>query len=182
MKILVTESQYKLFEELSSSDDSIILNKGNNSNSWAIIFGGTPSSKYGAKFLYSQGKDILKDKNVAYSIWENSVGFVTETIKRKYPNAKVNSVSGFSKGGLRAYPEVGNYNFVGLIDPSIEGNYLKYDPSGTNTILTWKPDRTWGLKSLNHAMKLLGKNKVVNVDVIHREQPSVFFRKYKNYL
>lgn len=162
--------------------NSIIISKGNNSNSWAIVFGGTPSFKYGAKFMYKQGKDILSDVNVVYSDWENSVDDVILKLKKSYPNAYVRSVSGFSKGGLRAYPQVGNYDFVGLIDPSIEGSYTNYNPSGTNTILTWDPRRSWGIKSLKHAMRLLGPNKVIPIKVGHLEQPKEFFSRYKNRL
>lgn len=176
------EKNYSSDEQKVIRKNSLVISKGNSSNSWALVFGGTPSSKYGAEFMYKQGSQILSDKNVVYSDWENSVRSVIETIKKSYPNAEIKSVLGFSKGGLRAYPEVGVFDFIGLIDPSIEGSYFDYNPKGTNTILTYDPRRTWGLKSLKHAMRLLGSEKVVPIEVGHLDQPKEFFNRFKNKL
>lgn len=157
----------------------IFQNNNPSSNNWAIVFGGTPSSKYGAKFMQSKASE-LSNLNVVFSNWENEIDFVESTLKSEFPKAKVKSVSGFSKGGLRAYPASGKYEFVGLIDPSIEGNYKSVNPSGTNTYMSWYPKRKWGIKSLKYAMDKLGPNNVIPINVGHLNQPEEFFSKFKN--
>jgi len=169
-------------EEKSASNEnkSIIVHKGNSGNSFAIIFGGTPSSKYGAKWLESKGKIYLGGKNVAYSDWEKTIPEVTSFIQSNYPGATINSISGFSKGGRRAWPAVGKYNFVGLIDPSIEGDYtiIKTVPPEAKVILTYLPTRTWGRAGLDYAIEKLGTSRVVGINKIHDDQPEEFFKRY----
>ena len=163
-----------------SDEGSLIFQQGNDSNDWGIIFGGTPSSNFGAKFLLNKSKGLLDGRNVVFSNWENTIDSVVQKLKSKYPNANVRSVSGFSKGGLRAYPASGKYDFVGLIDPSIEGNYTSVNPEGTNTKMIYDPRRTWGLNGLKHAMSKLGTNNIIPIKVGHSEQPTEFFKMFKN--
>lgn len=171
----------------SDKHSGLIFQKGNNSNNWSIVFGGTPSTSYGAKFMKNKAQGFLDSKNVVYSDWENKLSNVELTLKEKYPGAVVKSVVGYSKGGLRAYPASGKYEFVGLIDPSIEGNYKEVSPSSSNTILTYYGNeetrtikRKWGLSGLKHAMKLIGKQNSVPVNIGHFNQPEEFFKRYKD--
>lgn len=163
----------------------VIISKKNSNNNFAIIFGGTPSDKFGAQFLKNKCEKYLSDKNVIYSNWENTPEAIEQYVLSKYPNAKFTSVCGFSKGGLRAWAAAGSgkYNFVGLIDPSIEGNYLSYKVSpNANVIMTFKPDRTWGLNSLNYAKKVLGNQRIIPVPAEHTNQVDVFFSRFSDYL
>lgn len=187
MELILRKKQLEqLVEQLKKKSptqkrDSFIIDKNNSSNTFMILIGGTPSSSYGASWMKKQVGDLLSDKNVVYSDWENTMEQNLQMLSQSYPSANVSSVSGFSKGGLRAYPESGKYRFVGLIDPSIEGNYTSVDiKPNHNTLMIYQPGRQWGVKELRYAMEKLGKNRVVPVSKGHSEMPREFIMKFKN--
>jgi len=159
-----------------------IIEKNNNSNNFAIIIGGTPSSSYGAKFMKKQADSYLGNKNIIYSDWENNVDSLINVLREQYPQANVKSVTGYSKGGLRAWPSVNKFEFVGLIDPSIEGNYTQVTSVNGDVILTYEKGRTWGSKGLNYAKKLVPKTKHLELSVGHFGHPKEFFSRYGNKL
>lgn len=186
--ILRTKQLEQLVEQLKknsskSKRETFIIDKNNSSNTFMILIGGTPSSSYGAIWMKEQVGDLLTDKNVMYSDWENSMSQNLEYLRKSYPNANVSSVSGFSKGGLRAYPESGKYRFVGLIDPSIEGNYIDVDikPSH-NTFMIYQTGRKWGINTLKHAIDKLGSNRVLSISKGHSQMPREFITRFKSKL
>lgn len=186
--ILRTKQLEQLVEQLKKNyskgkRETFIIDKNNSSNTFMVLIGGTPSSSYGASWMKEQVGDLLTDKNVMYSDWENTMEQNLQKLRESYPNANVSSVNGFSKGGLRAYPESGKYRFVGLIDPSIEGNYTSVDiKPNHNTLMIYQPGRKWGLKELRYAMEKLGKNRVVPVSKGHSEMPREFVSRFKSKL
>lgn len=145
---------------------------------FAVVFGGlhyaTPS------WMMSQVPEtLLNSKPFVFAPW----GYTVDEIKRKIRGIKINSVSGFSKGGLRAYPAIQDgYNFVGLIDPSIEGSYSSVQiPSNSNVVLVYQKGRTWGSGPLKHSINKLkqsGSDDVFAVSLGHSDIPKFFFNKF----
>jgi hypothetical protein len=145
---------------------------------FAIIFGGlyyaTPS------WMKQQvPQELLKSKPFVFAPWQYTI----DEIERRIKGIKIKSVSGFSKGGLRAYPAISNgYSFVGLIDPSIEGSYSNVTiPSNSNVVLVYQKGRTWGSSSLKYAMLKLknsGVKEIFPVSYSHSEIPKLFFQKF----
>lgn len=122
-----------------------------------VLFAGANSYRGGSVSLspgfYGKGVDPIKNKIiVVITHWNNSVPRVQDYISKKY-GAKITSVAGFSKGGRPLWDYVGpksNMKFVGLIDPSPEGEGSGVDPYidldfGNNTVMVanWK---NWGDK------------------------------------
>jgi len=158
--------------------NGLIFVKNNETNNFMVIFGGTPSSQYGAKFMKNKMPNNKKT-NFVFSDWENTISTVEDGLSKTHPGAKINSVVGFSKGGLRAWPLVGVYNFVGLIDPSIEGDYKSYGNSIYNdVVMTYIPNRKWGEKGLNYAINKLGNNAKPVKGVTHSGMVDDFYSKY----
>lgn len=164
-------------------NDTYIISRGNSSFGFTIFFGGTPSSRYGAKKMKSDVGNELKDKNIIYSDWENSISSLKDSLKKVYPNAMIDGVVGFSKGGLRAWPATeGGYKFVGLIDPSIESDYQSINPTVNNSKMTYLKNRTWGLNGLKYAAGKLGKSNVYAVEGLsHEGMVSDFVKRFKEY-
>ena len=107
-------------------------------NSFAIIIGGTPSSKFGAAFMKKEAETagIISNKNIIFSDWENSTESIMNTVKKDYPNATFSSFSGFSKGGENASGEIGNFPFIGFIDPSLNASVLTTSKKQPNAPIT----------------------------------------------
>ena len=95
-------------------------------NTFAIIIGGTPSSAYGAQYMKEQAEKagIISTKNIIFSNWENSTSSIKNAVKEQYPNATFSSICGYSKGGENCSGEIGNFPFVGFIDPSLNASVL----------------------------------------------------------
>jgi len=159
-----------------------IIVKNNNSNNFAVVIGGTPSINYGAKFMKKQAGSYLDNKNVIYSDWENDVDSLIDVLQEQYPQANVKSVTGYSKGGIRAWPSVNKFEFVGLIDPSIEGNYKQVTSVSGDVILTYEKGRTWGSTGLKYAKNLVPKSKHLELNVGHFGHPKEFFSRFSNKL
>lgn len=161
-------------------EKGLIISKNNDSDDFMVVFGGTPSSRFGAKFMRSKFGDT-KSRNFIFSDWENTIDGVLSKVKEEYPAAKINAVVGFSKGGLRAWPAAGKYSFVGLIDPSIEGNYRSVSsvPKSANVVLTYIPNRGWGMEGLNYAIEKLGQDRSIPVTGMgHSDTPKDFFERF----
>lgn len=166
----------------SITQDGIIIKSTENKNEYALVYGGHPSSTYGAKFMAEQGKNILSDKNVIYADKEKSIPEIEKVLEKTNPNAKITSVSGFSGGGpntLRAM-ESGKYKFIGLIDPYIDKE-LSSLPLNTKMMSRAK---NWTgypkVKEVLTKMENSGVSDLVDSSSYnHLEIPKIFFDKYK---
>lgn len=122
-----------------------------------VLFAGANSYRGGGVSLspsfYGSGVDPIKNKLiVVITHWNNSVPRVQDYVSKKF-GGKITSIAGFSKGGRPLWDYVGsrsNMKFVGLIDPSPEGEGSGMDPYidldfGNNTVMVanWK---NWGDK------------------------------------
>ena len=107
-------------------------------NSFAIVIGGTKSIYFGAAFMKKEAETagIISNKNIVFSDWENSTESIMNTVKKDYPNATFSSFSGFSKGGENASGEIGNFPFIGFIDPSLNASVLFTSTKQPNAPIT----------------------------------------------
>lgn len=130
------------------------------SNNVCAVFGGKPSSDYGASYMKQQVHEFLKNKNVIYCDWEIGFDGALELMRTKLKNPTITEVYGFSKGGLVAWPAMNRpgVKFVGLMDPSIEGQYKNIIkiPSGVTVKMQYLKNRKWGMTGLNYAIEVLG--------------------------
>lgn len=170
------------YRETNLKDLIITVPNNFNKEPFAIVFGGikyaTPS------WMKKQvSNELLKSKPFVFVPWNQSIGYIKDSIR----NIKISSVSGFSKGGLMAYPALSDgYSFVGLIDPSIEGNYTKVSiPQNPNAVLIYEKGRTWGKKGLDYAISQLqksGNKEIYPVVASHENIPKLFFQRFGNRL
>jgi hypothetical protein len=145
---------------------------------FAVVFGGLYNTT-GEWMKKRVPEELLRMKPFVFAPWETTLESINNTI----PGIKINSVSGYSKGGVRAYPALSTgFNFVGLIDPSIEGDYSKVViPPNANFVLAYQSGRTWGASGLNYAaekLKKINPNNVLAVNVGHSEFPEYFFKTF----
>lgn len=173
-------------KEKSSKND--VINKGNfvidtknkKSNEYALVYGGYPSTSYGAKFMYEQGKNEpkLSNRNIFYSDKELPITSVEEELRKINPDAKIRSVSGFSGGGPKTIEAMnsGRYKFIGLIDPYIK-NPLSSLPDNTKMISN---HTVWGgYPEARASLKKMEQSKVSEfVSTNHLSMPKYFFEKY----
>ena len=147
-----------------------------------IIWGGTPSSTYGASFMKKQGESYFTNKNIIYSDHENSVSEIKKYIKKELGDGyTINSVSGFSKGGEKTWGEINSgYDFVGLIDPSTSSarSSLPTNVKMMSNHSNWSyyPNMMKALKKMEESglSERVGDSKTYNHDNI----PKKFFEKY----
>jgi hypothetical protein len=142
-----------------------------------------PSTQYGAKFMKNQAKGYFGNKNVIYSNYENSLETLKNVLKNNgIKNFRIKSVSGFSRGGINTWSQLnGDYDFIGLIDPSTPKAYNKL-PSNTKMISRWE---NWsGIPSYQKNIKTMEQNKVSlripSKTYNHLEMPKIFYEKYSN--
>ena len=174
-----------------SSKEGIIVDKNNNSSDYAIVFGGYPSSQYGANFMQQQGSKYLKNKNVVYSNFENSLDSVINYIKSLTSNPNITSVNGFSAGGKNAWAAAKQGYNVGLIDPVVTNDaesLLGKDLSGQlpSNIKMISKQENWGGNYRLHGEKLskIEKSQPTNIrrNVGHLEMPNEFFSEYASFV
>jgi peptidoglycan hydrolase-like protein with peptidoglycan-binding domain len=164
-----------------------VIVKGLDSNDFALIYGGTPSKDWGAKRMFQLLDGILAGfgKNVIYSNNENPISSVESTLKSKYPDAKVVSVSGFSGGGPKTLEAMtsNKYKFIGLIDPFIRKPLLNLPQ---NTKIMYNAGNWGGIPAFNEVNKMMtamqstGSEEVKGgaVNLRHDKIPAEFFTKY----
>jgi peptidoglycan hydrolase-like protein with peptidoglycan-binding domain len=102
-----------------------IAGEDNRNNTCLVIYGGTPNSKYGPRYLVDQMPvQISRIKDIIY-VQGDSKNWPISRIQNYVPNKSViDAVIGFSAGGNRVFPLIENdYNFIGLIDPSVPKRY-----------------------------------------------------------
>lgn len=148
-----------------------------------VIWGGTPSSAYGAKFMREKAAGYFNNKNVIYSNYENSLTTLKNILKQKGINDfRIKSISGFSRGGINVWDNLnGGYDFVGLIDPSTPKVYDKL-PSKTKMISKWD---NWGCcptyRRNIKQMEASGVSKRIDGNGYnHLEMPEKFYKLYSN--
>jgi hypothetical protein len=161
----------------------IIDMKNPNSKDITVIWGGMPSSAYGAKFMREKGNTYLKNKNVIYSNYENSLQTLKNILKNNgIKDFRIKSVSGYSRGGINAWNEInGSYDFVGLIDPSTPVVYKKL-PSNVKLISRWE---NWGCcpsykKNLKAMEDIKVSQRIPSEINNHFEMPEIFFKKFSS--
>jgi peptidoglycan hydrolase-like protein with peptidoglycan-binding domain len=161
--------------------NSYIINLNNpNSKKITLIWGGTPSINYGANFMEKVGREFFKNKNVIYSNYENSILNIKKILEDNgLGDYKINSVSGFSRGGVNTWKEInGNYDFVGLIDPSTS---KVYSDLPSNVKLISNSNNWGGYANIRNVLRQMEKSGVAQkVSTSHLEIPKLFFEKYAN--
>lgn len=107
-----------------------------------------------------------------------------EHAKQILGKTQIKSVLGFSAGGYKAWPASGEYEFVGLIDPTTKEDSLRYHINDKRVHMIYNPNN-WGypdvVKCQRKAAKLMLGNALL-LDINHSEMPSEFFKRYGNYL
>lgn len=143
----------------------------------SIIWGGidfaTPS------WMASQIPESLKtSKKIIIAPYTKSL----QDIQTKYPNLKINSVSGFSAGGSQAWIYAGVYKFTGLIDPSTNASAIAKAQAWPNVIMMYNNSNWTGQyaaigTALVDAAAKMGSS-AVKVNLKHALIPAEFFKKY----
>lgn len=170
----------------SISKSGIIIDKNNSTSNYSIVFGGFPSSNFGAKFMYEKASNILGNKNVVYSNFENSLDSVINYVKSEDPNAKIGFVAGFSAGGTNAWNAAKSGYKTGLIDPvvpDIAKTIIGNDFSGTlpSNIKMISRQSNWGGQYRKHGERL-AKIEATQPNIVrniaHSEMPEKFYSEF----
>ena len=175
-----TKRSEKKSDKMFSKQGVIIDTVNSSSNEYGLVYGGTPSSKYGAKFMYEQGASIL-NKNMIYANNEIPISSIEQELKSINPNGKIKSVSGFSGGGPKTIEamNLGKYDFIGLIDPFISQVYTSL-PSNVKMI---SRGNNWSgypsVRDVLNKMESAGTSELIASNSYnHNSMPEVFFKKY----
>jgi hypothetical protein len=144
-----------------------------------VVFGGVDYAT--PKWMLSQMPQELKDKKTILVLPFTSD--MTQA-KRILGKISIKSVLGFSQGGLKAWSASGEYEFVGLIDPTTKEDSLRYHINDKRVHMIYNPSH-WGfpevVKCQKKAAKIMLGNAIL-LNIGHREMPSEFFRRFGNYL
>ena len=149
-------------------------------NTACVVFGGV---KYATpKWMLSQMPQELKDKKTILVLPFTSDMTQAKRILGKTP---IKSVLGFSQGGLKAWPASGEYEFVGLIDPTTKEDSLKYYINDKRVHMIYNPSGWRGfpevVKCQKKAAKIMLGNAIL-LNIGHSKMPAEFFRRFGNYL
>ena len=149
-------------------------------NTACVVFGGV---KYATpKWMLSQMPQELKDKKTILVLPFTSDMTQAKRILGKTP---IKSVLGFSQGGLKAWPASGEYEFVGLIDPTTKEDSLKYYINDKRVHMIYNPSGWSGfpevVKCQKKAAKIMLGNAIL-LNIGHSKMPAEFFRRFGNYL
>ena len=146
-----------------------------------VVFGGV---KYATpKWMLTQMPQELKDKKTILVLPFTSD--MTQA-KRILGKTSIKSVLGFSQGGLKSWPARGEYEFVGLIDPTTKEDSLRYHINDKRVHMIYNPSPSnWGfpevIKCQKRAAKIMLGNAIL-LNIGHSKMPAEFFRRYGNYL
>ena len=148
-------------------------------NTACIIFGGIGYAT--PKWMLKQVPQELKyRKTILVLPYTSNI----EEAKKILSKTPIKSVLGFSAGGYKAWPASGEYEFVGLIDPTTKEDSLRYHINDKRVHMIYNPNN-WGypdvVKCQRKAAKLMLGNALL-LDIDHSEMPSEFFKRYGNYL
>ena len=149
-------------------------------NTACVVFGGVKSAT--PKWMLSQMPQELKDKKTILVLPFTSDMTQAKRILGKTP---IKSVLGFSQGGLKAWPASGEYEFVGLIDPTTKEDSLKYHINDKRVHMIYNPSGWSGfpevVKCQKKAAKIMLGNAIL-LNIGHSKMPAEFFRRFGNYL
>lgn len=150
------------------------------SNNWTIVWGGKPSSKYGAKFMDKQADYSFYNENILFADYEFGISSCEFVIKKICKDYKIIAVYGFSRGGVNAWEQIGKVDFVGLIDPLIPKVYnLNFDVSKVFMLYNsgiWDKNNKVRLEKVS---AYLGNKNSKRLYMPHLEIPKLFFSRYK---
>ena len=149
-------------------------------NTACVVFGGV---KYATpKWMLSQMPQELKDKKTILVL--PYTGDMTQA-KRILGKTPIKSVLGFSQGGLKAWSSSGEYEFVGLIDPTTKEDSLRYHINDKRVHMIYNPSGWSGfpevVKCQKRAAKIMLGNAIL-LNIGHSKMPAEFFRRFGNYL
>lgn len=148
-------------------------------NTACVIFGGVDYAT--PKWMLSQMPQELKDKKTILVLPFTSD--ITQA-KRILGKTSIKSVLGFSQGGYKAWPASGEYEFVGLIDPTTKEDSLRYHINDKRVHMIYNPSN-WGfpevVKCQKKAAKIMLGNAIL-LNIGHSKMPAEFFRRFGNYL
>ena len=148
-------------------------------NTACVVFGGVGYAT--PKWMLSQMPQELKDKKTILVLPFTSD--ITQA-KRILGKTSIKSVLGFSQGGLKAWPASGEYEFVGLIDPTTKEDSLRYHINDKRVHMIYNPSN-WGfpevIKCQKKAAKIMLGNAIL-LNIGHSEMPAEFFKRFGNYL
>lgn len=161
-----------------------------NSKKIALIWGGSPSSSFGAKFMEKQGSSFFTNRNVIYSNYENSLSTIKQYLKDNgFGDYTINSVSGFSAGGSKTWNEInGSYDFVGLIDPttptlhtSLPSNvYLISNSANWSDTYKTTKDNLKAMEKSGVSTRVTQEMSKSSSAYNHNDLPKYFFEKYSS--
>jgi hypothetical protein len=148
-------------------------------NTACVVFSGVGYAT--PKWMLSQIPQELKYKKTILVLPYTSD--ITQA-KRILGKTSIKSILGFSQGGLKAWPASGEYEFVGLIDPTTKEDSLRYHINDKRVHMIYNPSN-WGFPEVVKCQKraseiMLGNAVLLNIG--HSEMPAEFFRRYGNYL
>jgi hypothetical protein len=148
-------------------------------NTACVVFSGVGYAT--PKWMLSQMPQELKFKKTILVLPFTSD--ITQA-KRILGKTSIKSVLGFSQGGLKAWPASGEYEFVGLIDPTTKEDSLRYHINDKRVHMIYNPIN-WGFPEVVKCQKraaeiMLGNAVLLNIG--HSEMPAEFFRRFGNYL
>lgn len=149
-------------------------------NTACVVFGGVEYAT--PKWMLSQMPQELKDKKTILVLPFTSDMTQAKRILGKTP---IKSVLGFSQGGLKAWSASGEYEFVGLIDPTTKEDSLKYHINDKRVHMIYNPSGWSGfpevVKCQKRAAKIMLGNAIL-LNIGHSKMPAEFFRRFGNYL
>ena len=149
-------------------------------NTACVVFGGVEYAT--PKWMLTQMPQELKDKKTILVLPFTSDMTQAKRILGKTP---IKSVLGFSQGGLKAWPASGEYEFVGLIDPTTKEDSLRYHINDKRVHMIYNPSGWSGfpevVKCQKRAAKIMLGNAIL-LNIGHSKMPAEFFRRYGNYL
>ena len=100
---------------------------------------------------------------------------------------KIKSVVGFSAGGHKVWPLCGQYEFVGLIDPSTKDSYIKNYFINDKRVVMMFNNENWGgrLSYIGdeqiRAKEIMGGN-AIKVNMSHSKIPKAFFERFGSFM
>ena len=148
-------------------------------NTACVVFGGVDYAT--PKWMLSQMSQELKYKKTILVLPFTSD--ITQA-KRILGKTSIKSVLGFSQGGLKSWPASGEYEFVGLIDPTTKEDSLRYHINDKRVHMIYNPSN-WGfpevVKCQKKAAKIMLGNAIL-LNIGHSKMPAEFFRRFGNYL
>jgi hypothetical protein len=144
-----------------------------------VVFGGVEYAT--PKWMLTQMPQELKDKKTILVLPFTSD--ITQA-KRMLGKTPIKSILGFSQGGLKAWPASGEYEFVGLIDPTTKEDSLRYHINDKRVHMIYNPSG-WTfpevVKCQKKAAKIMLGNAIL-LNIGHSKMPAEFFRRFGNYL